>query len=214
MERTPLPPRRLLIVEDEPRMRATLEDMVAMIGFETVGASTAEKALRILAEQSFPMALIDLNLPGMSGMDLFERIHQQHAAMSVVILTGFGDLAAAQRAIRYNVVDFLTKPCHLGDLEVALDRAWRRAPARRVVCETHHADATQSASPPLPAPPASPALEPKTCEKAGEISLDEVERQHILAMLERHGGNRRTTAEALGISVRTLYYRLADYDRQ
>src|SRR5438067_2159303 len=70
--------------------------------------------------------LLDLNLPPMSGLEFLERLRQTHPLTEVIILTGFGDLEAAKKAIHFDVVEFLTKPAHLGELEQALDRARKR----------------------------------------------------------------------------------------
>lgn len=189
-------PLNVVLVEDEPRLRELLVRAVTDMGFVTAGASSAEEALRILENQHQHIAILDLNLPGMSGMELFERIHEQWPDTRVIILTGFGDLESAKRAIHLDVVEFLTKPCHLGELEVALDRAKRR------ICQPEP-------TLPLPlddAPPPDPDEAPRT--------LDDLERQHILEALARNGGNRTATAAELGISLRTLYYRLTEYQKQ
>src|SRR5690606_38767188 len=107
----------------------------------------------------------DLQLPVMAGMDLFQQVRQRWPATQVIILTGFGDLEAAKAAIRLDVVDFLSKPCHLREVEVALDRARRRLLA---------AMAAQ-------APAGSEASSEETPE-----TLEEVERQQILKALQRH----------------------------
>ena len=62
------------------------------------------------------IAILDLQLPLMSGMEFFEAIRRDWPATQVIVITGFGDLAAAQRAIHLDVVDFISKPFHLGDL--------------------------------------------------------------------------------------------------
>jgi two-component system response regulator RegA len=111
----------------------------------------------------------------------------------VVILTGFGDLEAAKKAIRLDVVDFLTKPCSLAELETALGRA----SARRL----QRVDRDSAPQSSMPAESGTPML------------LEELERKHILATLQRHAGNRAETATELGISLRTLYYRLGEYQR-
>jgi len=108
------------------------------------------------------------------------------------VLTGFASIDAAKEAVHLDVVEFLTKPCHLGEVEQALDRALRRM---------------------APTPPAivdRPDLPPPT---AG-MTLEEVERQHILAALQHNNGNRTATAQELGISRRTLYYKLEEYQKQ
>ena len=151
--------------------------------------------------------MIDLNLPGMNGLDLCERLHQLKLQIQVIILTGFGDLDAARRAIRLEVVDFLIKPCSMDDLENALNRARLRWLERWADGEVP--------SPTLPA--FEEPMQSTTASAAGElsdqISIDDMERQLILAAISRNHGNRQSAAAELGISVRKLYYRLQQYQR-
>jgi DNA-binding NtrC family response regulator len=157
-------------------------------------ARSGEEGLKIMDQQPRDIALLDLNLPGMSGIELFEQIRARWPGTAVVILTGFGDLAAARAAIRLDVVDFLTKPCRLDDLETALDRAWKRSPASQL--------------------PIVPAGEIPDDPDTPPTTLAEIERKHILETLARHQGNRTTAAAELGISRRTLQYRLSEYAEQ
>jgi DNA-binding NtrC family response regulator len=189
---------RVLIVEDEVKMRELLVRAITSWGLETSAARSAEEALRMMDADRRQIAILDLNLPAMSGMECFAQIRQRWPDTQVIVLTGFGDLEAARQAIHLDVVEFLTKPCHLDELEVALGRAKLRLMDRIPLPEP----------PPEPAP-ASPPLPPQA-----PTTLDDVERQHILAILARNNGNRSATAAELGISLRTLYYRLADYEKQ
>jgi len=187
---------RVLIVEDEPRMRELLHRAITSWGLEASCARSGEEAIRAMDAQPSQIVLLDLNLPGMTGMECFGVIRQRWPQTQVIILTGFGDLESAKQAIRLEVVEFLTKPCHLGELEQAIDRARRRLPPP---------PAPQPAPPPPPPPPPDPS---------SPATLDDLERQHILAALDRNAGNRAATAEELGISLRTLYYRLSEYQKQ
>ena len=180
---------RVLIVDDEPRLRELLADEIGDMGFLPTTTRTAEEALRLLADESFGIALLDLQLPLMNGIDLFERIRLQWPATQVIVLTGYGDLDVARQAIRLDVVDFLTKPCPLHDLEMAMERARRRL------------------DPGVPP-------EPESITAGESITLADAEREQILAALARAGGNRTLAAETLGISRRTLHYRLSEYQRQ
>jgi DNA-binding NtrC family response regulator len=193
--------RQVLLVEDETRLRDMLTRAIHEMGFHPTSVGQAEGALRLLEARPFDILIADLNLPGMGGIELIEQTHARWPAMQSIILTGFGDLNAAKQAIRLDVVDFLTKPCPLGELEVALDRARTRrlkaagAPPSPVVDSTEPSDETT--------PPDSPAP-----------SLEEMEQRHILAVLEKNHGNRTATAAELGISLRKLYYRLGQYQKQ
>ncbi|MCX5660360.1 MAG: response regulator [Planctomycetota bacterium] len=193
-------PHRVMIVEDEPRMRELLLRAVPQMGFEATTARSAEEALRLVEESGVDILLVDLNLPGMGGLDLLEQLRRKSPHLQAIVLTGYGDLPSAQRAIRLDAVDFLTKPCPLGDLEKSLDRARRRAEAA--------AEGREPAAMKFDDEPKAPAA-----DAAHRRKLEDVEREHILAALKRHEGNRSAAAEDLGISLRTLYYRLSEYQK-
>ena len=187
---------RVLIVEDEARLRDVLLTSVSELGYSASGARSGEEASRMMADDPRDIVVLDLHLPGMDGLEFFELIRQRWPKTQVIILTGLGDLEAAQHAVRLDVVDFLTKPASLGDLELALNRAWRR-----------HNDSMRLDL--LDDDSKGSAVPPDGVD--AQASLRDLEREHILAVIERHRGNRTAAAAELGISVRTLYYRLAEY---
>lgn len=191
---------KVLIVEDEPRLRALFEGVVTDAGFGCAAARSAEEATRLMEREPHEIVLLDLHLPGIGGMDFFQTLRDRWRGTQVIVITGFGDLDAAQRAIRLDAVDFLTKPCPLRDLEVSLQRARVRLEQRvpeKAETSPEQARAESSSS---RADPCGP-------------TLAEVERQTILSALAKNRGNRSATAEELGISRRTLYYRLQEYAR-
>jgi len=199
--------RRVLVVDDESRLRDLLNRAVRDMGFDITCAGSAEAGLRVLEERPIDILIIDLNLPGMGGMEMLELVHRRWPDVQPIILTGFGDLAAARQAIHMDAVDFLTKPCALGDLEVSLERARQRR-MRKL-----------PQMPVLPDPPPE-EREPRIAKPAPlapgftSMSLEEMEKRHILATLEKNNGNRTQTAQELGISLRKLYYRLGQYQRE
>ncbi len=210
--------KRVLIVEDEPRMGEILGRAMPELGYEATVARSGEAALSTLKQTPHAIVVLDLNLPGMSGLDCLREIRQQWPDVQAIILTGFGDLEAAKEAIHLDVVEFLTKPAHLGELEVALSRAEQRLRARdvdRLGAEYEKRQALERArratgsESPEPEPPKD-----STSEADSPMPLKELERKAILEALERHQGNRELTADELGISVRTLYYRLKEYQEQ
>src|ERR1043165_5500555 len=125
-------------------------------------------------------------------MEMLERFRGTCPAAQVIIITGFGSLDAARRAIRLEGSDFLTKPCELGQLEAAIDRARRRV-----------WDAGDSGTAPTdPAP------------RVETPPLASVEREAIIGALRRLGGNRSEAARKLGISRRALYNKIEEYKNQ
>jgi DNA-binding NtrC family response regulator len=199
--RPPLDP-HVLVVEDEPRMRELLQRVLAGWGFDASVARSAEEATKLAEARPPDVVVLDLNLPGEGGIDWFRRLRGMHPNVQGIVLTGFASIEAAKEAIHLDVVEFLTKPAHLGELEQALDRALRRL----------------SPAPTPVLPPGVSGLEEEAAATDGEgaagRTLEEVEREHILATLARQGGNRTATAAELGISRRTLYYKLEGYQKQ
>lgn len=192
----PIEETRVLIVEDERRLRDVLASGISEMDFQTSTARCGEDAVRIMEDSLHDIVLLDLNLPGMDGLETLRIIHERWPEVAAIILTGYGDLDAARSAIRMDVVDFLTKPASLGDLETALDRARRACPARPEPDE-QLVDTRE--------------VHPRT--ESAPQTIQELERSHIIEALERNNGNRAKTAAELDISVRTLFYRLAQYDK-
>jgi DNA-binding NtrC family response regulator len=186
----------VLLVDDEPRLRQLLGQSIEQLGFRCQALGSAERAWRQIQDTPPAIAILDLNLPEMDGMTLLEQLHAQYPELPVIILTAFGDLPKAQRAIHLDVVDFLTKPYQLRDLELALDRAFKRTRRRN------------------PAVASDPAEPRDADEHESPTPLEDLQRQHVLDTLAHYQGDRQRTAAALDISLRTLYYRLAEYRAQ
>jgi DNA-binding NtrC family response regulator len=186
----------VLVVEDEPRMRDLLERALRGWGFTVATARSGEEAARVCEQSAPDVAVLDLNLPGIDGLAFLQRLRERFPAVQGIVLTGFASVEAARQAVHLDVVEFLTKPCHLGELEQAVDRAIKRLPAP-------HLPALVAAAASSPPPPGTEGM-----------TLEAMEREHILAALERNEGNRTATAQELGISRRTLYYKLEEYQKQ
>jgi DNA-binding NtrC family response regulator len=201
-------PRRVLIVEDDSSQQLMYQRALRTMDFETVAASSAPEALRALAKDKFAIVILDLNLSGELSLDLFEEIRERYPAISVVIATGHGTFEFARRSIHRDVVDFLTKPIPLSDLERVLDRAWSRhvlvqTPVSKLLLPRISNEAVEEAAP----DEAAPAW--LTTRKS--LNIDVIERELIMEALRRSGDNRKMAADMLGMSERKLYYRLTQY---
>jgi DNA-binding NtrC family response regulator len=175
---------------------------------------SALEAEQWLAQQAADVILLDLNMPRVDGLAFLESLRQRDRLTPVVILTGVGTLPAAQSAIRLGVSEFLTKPCHLGTLEAAL----QRIRAQRAERGRHQREAAAAQTVNLDRAGVERAA-PKPADGAAADSnrprrMSEIERDAILHALRRHAGNRSAAARELGISRRTLHYRLVEYRQQ
>lgn len=114
---------RLLIADDEADFRELLVERYRRRGYETVGAGDGLEALRQLEEGNFHLAIFDLKMPGVEGIELLRRSRVLQPNLQVIILTGHGTIATAIEAMKLGAYDFLEKPCDLAELDILLDRA-------------------------------------------------------------------------------------------
>ena len=124
---------RVLIVDDDQAMCETLEADLGPRGFEVRTATTGSDALDALAAAEFDVVVTDLNMRGMNGLELCERIVANRPDVPVVVITAFGSLETAIAAIRAGAYDFLTKPLELDALAVAVARAVQHRTLREEV---------------------------------------------------------------------------------
>lgn len=201
----------VLVVEDEPRIRNMLTQALRGMDFEPTVATSAEEGERMLATTIYDILMLDLNLPGRDGLDFLGQIRRAHPGLQAIVLTGYGDLAAAKLAIHLDVVEFLSKPCPLGELEKALSRARARRTAFLIGTPAQIADLDAPATREVITSAAKqlPAAEPQS-----GATMEDVEREAILRALAKHNGNRSAVANELGISLRKLYYRLGEYQKR
>ncbi len=179
----------VLIVDDERRLRELLGRSVERMGFAVHAVGSAEEAATWMKQTPCDIVLLDLNLPGKSGVDFMDDLLRHWPKTKVIVLTGFGDLDSAQKAIRHKLADYVTKPFDLSDIERALDRARRQM-------------GMASKESPEPLPNQVDGL-------VGSLAV--MERQMILEAIHRHKGNRTAAAEELGITRRTLYNKIEQY---
>jgi DNA-binding NtrC family response regulator len=104
----PLPP--ILIVDDEPNMRATIEEALRPEGYSVVGAASAEQALEVLADREVLLMVTDARLGGMSGYELLREARQRWPSVPVVMITAYATPKLAVEAIRGGAFDYLAKP--------------------------------------------------------------------------------------------------------
>lgn len=190
--------RRVLVVEDESSQRTMYGRALRSFGYEPTCVATGAEAMASLARAKTGVVLLDLNLGQEHGLDIFEAIRERFPAVSVVIVTGHGSFDAVRKAIRLDVVDFLTKPVPIAELEKAVALAWER----HEVVETPIED--------LEAPDASASVH-ELIARAGDLNLESIEQAAIREALRRANDNRKEAADLLGLSERTLYYRLSQY---
>jgi DNA-binding NtrC family response regulator len=114
---------RVLAVDDEPEMGALLELGLSKRGFETVSRTSGDEALALLDHADFDAIVVDLNMPGTSGLDVASWVAANRPDTPVVVVTAFGSLETAVAAIRAGAYDFVTKPFEIEAIALTLERA-------------------------------------------------------------------------------------------
>ena len=100
----------ILIVDDEPNVRLTYRTTLETEGFQVEEASDAGAALREMGEKEFDLAILDMRMPEVDGLELLERMRELGIQTPVVIITAYGDIPHAVRAMKLGAIDFLQNP--------------------------------------------------------------------------------------------------------
>lgn len=114
----------VFIVDDDAAVRDSLALLLSLRGYPTAVFSCAEDFLRVIDPQWRGCVVVDIRMPGMSGLDLQAALAGHPAAMPVIIITGHGDIAAARQAFKAAAIDFLEKPFDDDALVEAIERAF------------------------------------------------------------------------------------------
>jgi FixJ family two-component response regulator len=120
------PSATVYVVDDEPDMLKALERLLGAAGFSVQTFSSPERFLAQHDDMAPGCIVLDLALPGLNGLELQQALQAQGSALSIVFLTGRGDIAASVRAMKLGAADFLTKPVDADELIAAVDAALER----------------------------------------------------------------------------------------
>lgn len=112
----------ILVVDDDPDLGRMLEDVLVLEGFRPIICSRAEEAIEVSKTESFPLAFVDIHLPGMSGLELAAKLKEQYAEREIVFITGSSTVDHAVQAIKLGAYDYLRKPFTLTEFRFCLKR--------------------------------------------------------------------------------------------
>jgi DNA-binding NtrC family response regulator len=121
----------ILIVDDEDIIQSTLGDFFSQLGHQTYHALDGNEGLVAIETRSYDLALVDVRMPGLDGIELLTRARQIRPKMPVIIVTGHGDPTMSEKALELGALEFLIKPIRLRDLIKILDRLGGRFPESR-----------------------------------------------------------------------------------
>ncbi len=172
----------LLLVDDDESCRWAMGRAFERRGYQVRTADCVPVAIELLRDFSPEYAVVDLRMPGPSGLSLVQKLHEADPETRIVMLTGFASIATAVEAVKKGANDYLIKPVDADAIEVSFGVADAKAMKQRAADNPD-----------------------------GEhlISVDRLAWEHIQRTLAQHGGNISAAARALGMHRRTLQRKLA-----
>ena len=126
---------RILVVDDEHLIRWSLEQNLKKQGYEVVTAASGEDALRLLREDQPDLVLLDIQLPGINGLEVLEKIKEIDEEIIVVMVTAHGGLETAINAMRLGAYDYINKPFNLDEMAIVIKKALETSDLRREVAQ-------------------------------------------------------------------------------
>ncbi len=113
----------ILVVDDEPIVVQSLGDWFRHDGYQVDTAANAKEALRLAAAKPYDIALVDIRMPGMDGLELMERLLRECPDMTVIIITAYASVDTAVKALKAGAYDYITKPFDPEELSLLIRRA-------------------------------------------------------------------------------------------
>jgi DNA-binding NtrC family response regulator len=119
---TPHKSLRVLFVDDEKPLQEFMRSELPRLGHEVTVCPDGRSALKVLEKSTFDAAILDLRMPGMTGIEVLEHLKQVSPDTEAVVMTGHASTETAIEAVRLSAFDYITKPCQLGQIEAVLRR--------------------------------------------------------------------------------------------
>jgi len=115
--------KNILVIDDDKIILDSLCEFLRLEGFQTSGAETLKGALARLEQEHYSLVITDVNLPDGDGLELLDIIRETHPQTVAIVITGYGTIESAVKAIKQGAYDYLTKPIVDDDLRLAVERA-------------------------------------------------------------------------------------------
>ncbi len=125
----------VLVVDDEAGMCHILKRMLTDEGYTVVTATSGEKALKVIDEDSFDVAMLDIRMPGMDGLELLDHIKQESPETSVIMMTAYGTIETAVSAMKRGAYEYISKPFNNDEVLHIIGNAMER---KRLVDRTNY----------------------------------------------------------------------------
>ena len=127
---------RVLVVDDEESIRSVLKQALVDDGHQVSVASSGQQALDALSQSDIEVMLLDIRMPGLSGLGVLSKAHNRWPDTSVIMVTAIGDVSTAVGAMKQGAYDYIAKPFNINEVMIAVHRALERR--RLVLLDRQH----------------------------------------------------------------------------
>ena len=124
---------QILIIEDEALLAKSISRSLSLKGYDCITASSAEDGIRLLETTPSDVVLLDLQLPGMSGLEAIEHIRKIDPDIIIIMATAYGTMATVVEAMRAGASDFLRKPLDIEEVSIAIERGLVNAKLKQTI---------------------------------------------------------------------------------
>lgn len=116
----------ILIVDDDKNLRKVLVSELSGYGFDLTDTDSGDRAAALLAEHDYDVLILDLNMPGLGGIEVLKSIKNLEIATEVIVLTGYATVSTAVEAMKLGAYDYITKPFKMEELRTVVEKAYEK----------------------------------------------------------------------------------------
>ncbi len=131
---------KLLICDDEVKFLDSIAERLELRGFDVTKATSGKEAVEAARSGGFDLAILDLKMPGMNGIEVLEILKKEHKYLEVIILTGHGSIDSAVESTKLGAFGYLSKPYELDDLLESLKSAYETRLTKKFEADTERMD--------------------------------------------------------------------------
>jgi len=124
---------KILVVDDEVNMLQLFRKMLTKEGYQVTTVETAEEALQVVGTTLFDLVISDLALPGINGIDLYKSIKKDYSNLPFILITAYGTVESAVKAMKLGVYDYICKPFQMDELKIIIKKALHQEELQREV---------------------------------------------------------------------------------
>src|SRR6266581_7924844 len=127
---------RILIADDDEVSRQLFAETLEQEGYRVDRAQSGDEALSLLRDELYELLIIDVRMPGMTGLEVTRILHEKNSSLPIIVMTAFGSIETAVEAIHEGAFDFISKPMNLAELKNIVSRALAQRSLQRRVEKT------------------------------------------------------------------------------